>query len=152
MTAAIVVKARVAPGQVDREISCLRAEAARPPWIRGLVAQLPVKHASALAALPHVHCKLSGLATEVRTASRCEVVATRRAALDAFGSGRCLYGGAWPVCTLATSPNAWPDVVLAALDQAGASGTEREDVLTRSAHRTHRLRPIAAAPSEGARR
>ena len=107
---------------------------------------------TALAALPHVHCKLSGLATEAATATRGDLVAARRAALHAFGAGRCLYGGDWPVCTLATSPDAWLDVVLAAPDEAGASDTEREDVLTRTAHRTYRLRPIPTAPSEGARK
>ena len=247
VTAAIVVEAGVAPGQVGREISWVRAEAARHPWIRGLVAQLPVERASALAAglsefrgddlivgvrrnlqdepagyladpglragirrlgaaglpfdacvrswqlteltelaaacpgtvvvldhlgkprcgtdlmswhravtalaaLPHVRCKLSGLATEAATATRDDLVAALRAALDTFGAGRCLYGGDWPVCTLATSPDAWLDVVLAVLDQAGASDTEREDVLTRTAHRTYRLRPVPTAPSEGARR
>lgn len=247
VTAAIVVEAGVEPGQAGREISWLRAEAALHPWVRGLVAQMPVERASALAAglsefrrddliaggrrnlqdepagyladpglragvrrlgaaglpfdacvrswqlteltelaaacqgtvigldhlgkprcgsdltswrrainalaaLPHVRCKLSGLATEAATAARDDLVAALRAALDAFGAERCLYGGDWPVCTLATSPDAWLDVVLAALDQAGASDTEREDVLTQNAHRTYRLRPIAAAPSKGARR
>jgi len=247
VTAAIVVEGGVVPGQAHREISWVRAEAARHPWIRGLVAQLPVERASALAAglsefrgddliagvrrnlqdepagyladpglragvrrlgeaglpfdacvrswqltelaelaaacqgtvivldhlgkprcgtdltswhrainvlaaLPHVRCKLSGLATEAATATRDDLVAALRAALDAFGADRCLYGGDWPVCTLATSPDAWLHVVLAALDQAGASETEREDVLTRTALRTHRLRPMSAAPSEGARR
>ncbi len=247
VTAAIVVEAGVAPGRVGREISWVRAEAARHPWIRGLVAQLPVEQASALtaglsefrgddliagvrrnlqdepagyladaglragvrrlgaagmpfdacvrswqlteltklaaacpgtvivldhlgkprcgtdltswhraitalAALPHVRCKLSGLATEAAAATRDDLVAALRAALDAFGASRCLYGGDWPVCTLATSPDAWLDVVLAALDHSGASATEREDVLTRTALRTYRLRPITAAPSNGARR
>jgi L-fuconolactonase len=246
VTAAIVVEAGVAPRQAGREISWVRAEAARHPWIRGLVAQLPVERASALAAglcefrgddliagvrrnlqdepagyladpglragirrlgaaglpfdacvrsrqlteltelaaacpgtiivldhlgkprcgtdltswhraitalaaLPHVRCKLSGLATEAATATRDDLIAALRAALDAFGAGRCLYGDDWPVCTLATSPDAWLDVVLAAMDQAGASETEREDVLTRTALRTYRLRPIIAALGKGAR-
>jgi L-fuconolactonase len=247
VTAAIVVEAGVAPGQAGREMCWVRAEAARHPWIRGLVAQLPVERAgalaaglsefrgddliagvrrnlqnepagyladpglragvrrlgaaglpfdacvrswqlteltelaaacpgtvivldhlgkprcgtdltswhraiTALAALPHVRCKLSGLATETAAATRDDLVAALRAALDAFGAGRCLYGGDWPVCTLATSPDTWLDVVLAALDQAGASGTEREDVLARTALRTYRLRPVAAALARGAMR
>ncbi len=40
VTAAIVVEGGVVPGQADREISRVRAEAARHPWISGLVAQL----------------------------------------------------------------------------------------------------------------
>ena len=81
---------------------------------------------AALAARPNVRCKLSGLATEAAaTASRGDLIAALRVALDAFGAGRCLYGGDWPVCTLATSPDAWLDVVLAALDQAHATEAER---------------------------
>jgi L-fuconolactonase len=248
VTGAIVVEAGVAPGQAGREISQVRAEAARHPWIRGMVAQLPVESAStlaarlgevrgdnliagvrrnlqdeppgyladpdlragvrqlaaaglpfdacvrswqltelaglaaacpgtviildhlgkprcgtdltcwheaisALAALPNVRCKLSGLATEAAAASRDDLISALRTGLDAFGAERCLYGGDWPVCTLATSPDTWLDLVVAALDQAGASETEREDVLTRTALRTYRLQPIAAAaPSEGASR
>ena len=246
VTAAIVVEAGVAPGQVGREISWVRAEAARHPWIRGMVAQLPVERASgldarisefrtddliagvrrnlqdeppgyladpdlragvrrlgaaglpfdacvrswqlteltelaaacpetaivldhlgkppcgsdlsswhramtALSALPNVRCKLSGLATEAMAASRHDLIAALRAALDAFGAARCLYGGDWPVCTLATSPDAWLDLVLAALRQAGATETEREDVLILTALRTYRLGPMQAL-SEGARR
>jgi L-fuconolactonase len=104
----------------------------------------------ALASLPNVRCKLSGVATETAAASRHDLIAPLRVALDAFGADRCLYGGDWPVCTLATSPDAWLDVVLAALDQAAASQAEREDVLTRTAAHTYRLRRAVAAPSEGA--
>jgi len=240
VTAAIVVEAGVAPGQADREASWVRGEATRHGWIRGMVAQLPVEHASVLdaqlaelrgddlitgvrrnlqneppgyltdpdltagvrrlgaaglpfdacvrswqlteltglaaacpetvivldhlgkprcgtdltswrtrmntlAGLPNVRCKLSGLATEAGAAvGRGDLVAALCAALEAFGAGRCLYGSDWPVCTLATTPDAWLDVVLAALEQAGASETEREDVLMRTAQRTYRLRPILA--------
>ena len=98
-----------------------------------------------LAALPSVRCKLSGLAAEAASAGRHDLTAPLRVALDAFGAGRCLYGGDWPVCTLAISPDGWLDVVLTALDQAGASQTERNDVLTRTAVRTYRLRPLPAA-------
>jgi L-fuconolactonase len=112
---------------------------------------------SALAALPNVHCKLSGLATEAAAgASRDDMITALRAALDAFGARRCLYGGDWPVCTQATSPDAWLDLVLAAMEQGGASETERQDVLTGTALRTYRLRPAAIgrhpAASEGASR
>jgi predicted TIM-barrel fold metal-dependent hydrolase len=55
-----------------------------------------------------------------------------------------MYGD-WPVCTLATSPGAWLDVVLATLDQAGASDTERRDVLARTALRADRSRQQARA-------
>jgi L-fuconolactonase len=51
---------------------------------------------SALAELPNVTCKLSGLFTEAdpeRTVAR---------ALRWFGSDRCMFGSDWPVCLLAS--------------------------------------------------
>lgn len=63
----------------------------------------------ALAALPHVMCKLSGLVTE--TAWRANgglhandpdrIMACFDHALEAFGAARLMYGSDWPVCQLA---------------------------------------------------
>jgi L-fuconolactonase len=249
VTAAIGVEAGVAPGHAGGEVSWVRSQAAAHPWIRGMVAQLPVEQPGALAAglsqfrgddliagvrrnlqdepagclsdaslrdgirrlgqaglpfdacvrswqltelaelaaacpdtmivldhlgkprcgtdlapwraaiaavaaRPNVRCKLSGLTTEAAAAAcRGDLIAALHVAIDSFGVSRCLYGGDWPVCTLATSPDAWLDVVLAALDQAHATEAERAEVLTRTAMRTYRLRPIpAATPSEGVSR
>jgi L-fuconolactonase len=100
-----------------------------------------------LAARPNVRCKLSGLSTEAAaTACRTDLIAALDIALNSFGAGRCLYGSDWPICTLATSPDAWLGVVRAALDRAHATETERAEVLTRTAMRTYRLRPV---PCEG---
>jgi L-fuconolactonase len=109
---------------------------------------------AALAARPNVRCKLSGLTTEAATAvCRDDLISALRVALDLFGAGRCLYGGDWPVCTLATGPDAWLEVVLAALDHAHATEAERAEVLTRTAIRTYRLRPVPEMTlSEGASR
>jgi L-fuconolactonase len=49
----------------------------------------------ALAELPNVACKLSGLLTEQRPA------ATAAQALEWFGPERCMFGSDWPVCLLA---------------------------------------------------
>ena len=107
---------------------------------------------SALEALPNVRCKLSGLATETAAgASRDDMITALRVMLDAFGARRCLYGGDWPVCTLATSPDAWLDLVLAAMEQAGASDRECRDVLAGTALRTYRLRPAATGRHPAAR-
>ncbi len=249
VTAAIAVEAGVESGQAGREVSWVRSQAAAHPWIRGLIAQLPVEQPgalavglgqlrgddliagvrrnlqdeppgylhdqdlrdgirrlgqaglpfdacvrsrqltelselaaacpdtvivldhlgkprcgtdlapwraaiAALAARPNVRCKLSGLATEAApTASLGDLIAALDVALDSFGAGRCLYGGDWPVCTLATSPDVWLDMVLAALDQAHATEAERVEVLTRTAMRTYRLPPIPATTlSDGASR
>ena len=59
----------------------------------------------ALAALPHVMCKVSGLVTEVRGAAIDEARIRRYLdiALDAFGPWRLLFGSDWPVCLLRAS-------------------------------------------------
>ena len=249
VTAAIVVEAGVESAQAGREVSWVRSQAAAHPWIRGMVAQLPVEQPgalaaglsqlrgddliagvrrnlqdeppgylgdrdlrdgirrlgqaglpfdacvrswqltelaelaaacpdtmivldhlgkprcgtdlapwraaiAALAARPNVRCKLSGLTTEAAaTARRGDLIAALHVALDSFGVSRCLYGGDWPVCTLATSPDAWLEVVLAALDQARATEAERAEVLTGTAMRTYRMRLVpASARGEGASR
>lgn len=56
----------------------------------------------ALAAQPHVLCKLSGLVTEVVTAQLDRDALHRHldAALDAFGPDRLMFGSDWPVCLL----------------------------------------------------
>ncbi len=59
----------------------------------------------ALAALPNVSCKLSGLVTEAQWARwRPEdVLRYAQHLLNAFGPGRLLFGSDWPVCTLAAT-------------------------------------------------
>jgi L-fucono-1,5-lactonase len=58
----------------------------RAAWERGV---------GALAELPNVVCKLSGLLTEA------DPVGTAARALRWFGAERCMWGSDWPVCTLA---------------------------------------------------
>lgn len=57
----------------------------------------------ALAALPNVWCKLSGMVTETDPLSWKpeDFLPYMRVILDAFGSGRVMLGSDWPVCTLA---------------------------------------------------
>ncbi|MET8472042.1 amidohydrolase family protein [Streptomyces sp. NPDC006422] len=62
-------------------------------------------HVRALAALPNVVCKLSGMVTEADHA-RWTVDDLRPYAdtvLDAFGPARVMFGSDWPVCTLAAT-------------------------------------------------
>ena len=55
-----------------------------------------------LAALPQVHCKLSGLLTEAGThPDAASVVPYAQALLDLFGPERLLWGSDWPVLRLA---------------------------------------------------
>lgn len=66
-----------------------------PDWVAGI---------QALAAVPGLHCKVSGLVTEAGTdwtADRiCPFVET---VARAFGPDRLVFGTDWPVCTLAAT-------------------------------------------------
>lgn len=58
-----------------------------------------------IASLENVHCKISGMVTEAdwynwKPENFTPYIET---ALEAFGTGRLLYGSDWPVCTLSSS-------------------------------------------------
>jgi L-fuconolactonase len=93
----------------------------------------------ALAALPNVTCKLSGLVTEAdwRNWTAGQLRPYLDAALEAFGPARVMMGTDWPVCLLA----ARYDVVVALVRDALAeySEDEREQVLHGTARRIFRL-------------
>lgn len=89
----------------------------------------------ALAAMPHVACKISGLVTEadwLRGLSPMDyehIVLCLDAALDAFGPQRLMFGSDWPVCLLAASYSRvasvveqWAQQRLSAADQAALWG------------------------------
>ena len=99
-------------------------------WARGL---------EALAALPNVSCKLSGLVTEADWSGwrSEELVPYLRRALDWFGPSRTMFGSDWPVCLLAADYGAVLELVLAALD--GLDDAERDAVLGGNATRVYRL-------------
>jgi len=91
--------------------------AKRPPesdaWANGV---------AALAELPNVACKLSGLFTESEPRDTVE------RALEWFGAKRCLFGSDWPVCLLAAEYGDTLSVV-----------GNNEDVLAGTAVRTYGL-------------
>jgi L-fuconolactonase len=65
------------------------------PWARLI---------GALAGLPNVDCKLSGLVTEAGAGWSAEVFLPYTGQLlESFGPGRLMFGSDWPVCTLAAS-------------------------------------------------
>ena len=99
---------------------------------------------AALAELPGVHCKLSGLLTELAPADRITPEsATARlspvvdALLNWFGPGRLMWGSDWPVLTLAGRYADWIEVSDALL--APLSDGERAQVLHGSAQRFYAL-------------
>lgn len=109
------------------------------PNIRGGGLEPWALHLEALAARPNVTCKLSGLTTEANwqtwTASELQPYLAR--AIHAFGFDRILFGGDWPVATLATDYRRWFHLV-----KEVASTTATDDlgsVFHDNARRVYRL-------------
>ena len=100
------------------------------PWLAEL---------RALAALPHVACKLSGLVTEADWQGWDETGVLRyaRAVLDIFGADRVVFGSDWPVCTLAADYAQVAHLARHAL--AAASAQERAAVFGGNAARIYSL-------------
>lgn len=65
---------------------------------------------AALAALPWVHCKLSGLMTELEAADIPAMIARL---FDLFGADRLIWGSDWPVLGLSGDYETWLDLCLA---------------------------------------
>jgi L-fuconolactonase len=79
------------------------------PEVRGGKMEPWATAVKAIAALPNVACKLSGLATEADW-QNWQPDALRpffERALECFGFDRVLFGSDWPVATLATSYQRW---------------------------------------------
>lgn len=80
-----------------------------------------------LAALPNVHCKLSGLVTEAKPAWRVDDLRPYVShVLAVFGPQRLIWGSDWPVVDLAGGYSAWlaaSETLLAHLSEA-----ERSDI------------------------
>lgn len=100
-------------------------------------------HLRELSSLPNVSCKLSGVVTEADTANWTydDIRPFMQAALDCFGADRLLYGGDWPVVTLAAEYSRWAQCVerfMAPLSQA-----ERQKILHDNAVAFYRLATTA---------
>ncbi|HEX4262884.1 MAG TPA: amidohydrolase family protein [Verrucomicrobiae bacterium] len=100
------------------------------PWARDI---------RALADLPNVSCKISGLTTEADWAKwrNEDLEPYFKHALDCFGFDRILFGGDWPVATLATSYHRWVETVLALVPDA--SDRERTQLFQTNAERIYRV-------------
>jgi L-fuconolactonase len=92
-----------------------------------------------LASLPNVWCKLSGMVTEADHANwRPEQLRPYiDRVLNCFGYARTMFGGDWPVSTLASSYTRWVEVVREAV--SGASEEDRSRLFSGNAKRCYRL-------------
>ena len=98
---------------------------------------------AALAALPNVVCKLSGVVTEADPAAwREEQLAPYLArTLEAFGPDRLMFGSDWPVSERTHRYGEWVAIVDRTLVGAGASA--RRAVFRDTAARIYRIAPRA---------
>ena len=83
------------------------------PDVRNQSFQPWAKDLEALAALPNVVAKVSGLTTEANWTcwQPTEFTFYLRHACSSFGPGRLMFGSDWPVMTLATSYQRWIETV-----------------------------------------
>ena len=93
---------------------------------------------AALAELPNVAAKLSGLVTEADWTSwtQADLEPVIAHVLDAFGPSRVMAGSDWPVCLLAADYSAVQGTLAPAL--AALTEAERADVLGGTARRWYR--------------
>jgi L-fuconolactonase len=100
------------------------------PWKREL---------KALAELPNVWCKLSGMVTEADhdhwTAADLQPYIDH--VIECFGFERVMFGGDWPVATLATEYPRWVETLSQAV--SGASETELKKLFHDNATAFYRL-------------
>lgn len=97
------------------------------------------RHLAALARMPNVTCKLSGLVTEADWASwtRDQLRPYLETAIECFGPDRLMIGSDWPVCTLAAR---YEDVMAIVVDTvADWSADEQDKVLGGTAMRVYGL-------------
>jgi L-fuconolactonase len=109
------------------------------PDIRGGVLDPWRAHIAALARLPNVVCKLSGLVTEADPATWTPAVLRPYVdhLLASFGPERLMFGGDWPVVKLASTYQRWVETVLELL--APLPAPARAAVLSGNARRVYRL-------------
>ena len=117
------------------------------PDIRGRAFEAWQKDLSTLAREPNVVCKISGLVTcaEVDELSAATLRPYVEHVLAAFGWERVLWGGDWPVCTLATTLRHWRAISQELF--ATASREQQERLFFRNAVRVYRLAGALPATS-----
>jgi L-fuconolactonase len=93
----------------------------------------------ALAALPNVACKISGLVTETNAAGwvASDIQPYIDHVLDCFTPQRLMFGGDWPVVLQASTFSRWAETFRLAI--AGLTADERRQISSQTARRVYRL-------------
>ena len=131
--ASAVDLARACPG------TSLILDHAGKPDIRGRLLDPWRADLAALARLPHVVCKLSGLVTEADPTAWTvdDLRPYFEHLVSCFGPTRLLFGSDWPVVKLAASYPRWLDAALTLLNPLPTA--DRDAVLAGNARRVYRL-------------
>jgi L-fuconolactonase len=97
-------------------------------------------HLSALAELPNVVCKLSGLTTEAKHASWqvSDLQPFVDLAIERFGSERILFGSDWPVVDLSASYSRWLEVVFELLKDF--SDAQKRRMLDQNSRKIYKIK------------
>jgi L-fuconolactonase len=114
--------------------------AAKPPIRDGQAGWQPWADAVArLAALPNVHCKLSGLATEAAPGwTEATLLPYVAHLIDRFGAARVMWGSDWPVLNLNGDYLLWHACANALV--GGLADSERDAIFGANAAAFYRLR------------
>ena len=116
--------------------------AAKPP-IASAELRSWKRHIASLAALPQVHCKLSGLVTEAAAQwQTADLQPYVDHVLERFGAGRVLWGSDWPVLNLAADYGRWLETCDVLL--AGMSEHEKRQIFALNAQRFYRIETISS--------
>ncbi len=93
----------------------------------------------ALAALPNVACKISGIIAygDPKAWTVDDLRPFFEHAANAFGWSRLVWGGDWPVCALTADLTRWVETTHTLL--AGAGESEKRSRLSGNAERLYRL-------------
>jgi L-fuconolactonase len=128
----LLVRTRELPAAIETvrrnaTVTFVLDHVAKPPLRTGELGEW-ARNVAALAALPNVVCKLSGLVTEAEPGTDFAPVIEQ--ALAWFGPERCMFGSDWPVCLLAAG---YADVLALVRELVP------ESVLSATAIRVYRL-------------
>lgn len=96
-------------------------------------------HIRAIAALPNVACKISGIVAYADPAAWTvdDLRPYVEHVIEAFGWDRVVWGSDWPVCTLTADLTRWVAATRTLI--AGAGIDEQEQLMSRNAERIYRL-------------
>ncbi len=97
------------------------------------------EHIQQLSEFEHISCKISGLLTEADTERWVpeDIIPYLDQVRECFGSQRIVYGGDWPVCTLAGNYQDWYNLVIHWTESW--TKDERLDFFAHNAIRFYRL-------------